>query len=511
MRKEREALRLSLAHGFSNRKASESVGMSHNSIKRYLRIARENNLGWPEIAELDDQALEKLLRPKRHQGVQIKQHPIWTLVDARHASGDTLLEIWSDFRTQFPEGIAPSTFNQNYRNWKRSHGLVMRQTHPPGERLFVDFSGDGPRYIDQATGEIVKLELFVAVLGCSNYTYARAVMTQNLPDWLECHVRMFEFFGAVPKLVVPDNLRSAVSKACRYDPIINPLYAELIRHYETAIFPARARRPQDKGKVEVGVRFAQRVIVRQLRKRTFHSLVEVNKAVAEMLDVLNNKEFSKIPGTRRSRFDEQDRPAMLPLAAEPFPIPEWHGSLQVPLDYHVTVDLHSYSVPYRLAREKVDVRLGAELVRFYHGSKEVACHRRSYVKGGTTTQPDHMPKNHRAYSEQTPENMLAWGSRVGPNAGAFVKELIDRSKHFHIATRAIAGLQSLAAKYTSERLEAACARALGIRSYTYSSVQSILKGELDKRPLHRDETPIPRPIRNVRGSAYYQTKTGEPA
>lgn len=505
MRREREALRLSLAQGFSNRKASESSGMSHNSIKRYLRIVEESGIGWAEISAMDDQALERLLRPKRYQGAVLKRHPIWTLVDARRAKGETLLEIWSDFRTQFPEGIAPSTFNQAYRQWKRCHGLVMRQTHPPGERLFVDFSGDGPRYVNQETGEVVKLELFVGVLGCSNYTYVRAVPSQKEADWLECHVRMFEFFGAVPKLVVTDNLRSAVRSSSRYDPVINPLYGALIEHYGTAFFPARVRRPQDKGKVEVGVKFAQRVILRRLTKRTFYSLAEVNAAVAELLDELNDKEFAKLPGTRRSRFQEQDFPAMRALPETPFEIPEWHGCFQVPLDYHVTVGSHSYSVPYRLVRERVDVRLGSDVVRIFHGNKEVACHPRSYVAGGTTTNQEHLPKNHRAYLEQNPENLQAWAGRVGPSVEAFVKEVIERAKHFHIATRAVAGLQSLGSKYGLERLEAACARAILIRSYTYSSVQSILKAELDKRPLRPLESAIPMPIGNVRGSSYYQT------
>ena len=381
----------------------------------------------------------------------------------------------------------------------------MRQTHPPGERLFVDFSGDGPCYVEVQTGEIVKVELFVAVLGCSNYTYARAVPSQKESDWLDCHVRMFEYLGAVPKLVVTDNLRSAVSSPSRYDPLIHPLYAALIEHYGTAFFPARARHPKDKGKVENGVRFAQRVILRWLRKRTFYSLAEINAAVAERVEELNNKEFAKMPGTRRSRFLERDLPAMQSLPATSFEIPEWHGSFQVPLDYHITVDTHSYSVPYRLVRERVDVRLGTDLVRLFHGHKEVACHRRSHVAGGTTTNKEHMPKNHRAYLEQTPENMLAWAARTGPNVEAFVREVMDRARHPFIATRAIAGLQSLAGKkYGDERLEAACARAILIRSFTYSSVRSILKGELDKRPLPSIETPIPKPTGNIRGSLYYQ-------
>lgn len=510
MRKEREALRLSMGLGLRAQQVADAIGIARNSVSRYVGIAKAAGMDWEAVAKLSDREFEVLLRPKRYRGAHFKPQPDWNEVHRQlQQKGATRMEVWCAFKAGQPDGIDYSTFNQHYAKWVRRLGLVMRQHHKPGKAAFVDFSGDKPSYVDLDTGTVHRPELFVGVLGYSNLTFAMAVMSQQQADWLRCHVKMFEYFGGVPQALVPDNLRAAVSKACRYDPQINPLYAELADHYGVAVLPTRARAPRDKAKAENAVLLAQRYILPRLKRHTYTSLAALNAAILELVDQINAKPFAKLPGNRRSRFEEVERHAMRGLPKEPFSIPELFGSYQVPLDYHVLVEAHAYSVPHILVRERVDMRLGAETIRFLHEGREVARHRRSWVVGGTTTCAEHMPQAHRAYAEQTEESQLAWACKIGASTEGVCRRLFELAKHPHAAVRATAGLQSLAKSYGTDRLEAACARALTINAFSYSSVKSILKSGLDRQPLAgRDDGRVPPASANVRGADYYRASAG---
>jgi len=379
----------------------------------------------------------------------------------------------------------------------------MRQDHRAGEKLFVDYAGQTVPIVDRHTGEVSEAQIFVAVLGASNYTYAEATRTQSLPDWIGSHVRAFRYFGSVPAIVVPDNIKSGVHLAHRYEPEINATYAEMARHYGVAVVPTRSARPRDKAKVEAGVLVVERWILARLRNRSFFSLAELNGAIVELLEDLNGRPFKKLPGTRRALFEALDRPAMQLLPASAYEYAEWK-KVRVNIDYHVAVDKHYYSVPYQLVKQELEARTTANTVELLHKGKRVASHRRSRRVGGHTTVTAHMPKAHRDYAEWTPERLVRWAGETGAMTAKLVETLLTSRPHPQHGFRACLGILRLGKRYGAARLEAACRRALVIGACSYKSVESILKNGLDKKPL--PATPIESPAiehDNLRGADYY--------
>ena len=379
----------------------------------------------------------------------------------------------------------------------------MRQDHRAGEKLFVDYAGQTVPVIDRATGEIRGAQIFVAVLGASNYTYAEATWTQGLPDWIGSHQRALRFLGGVPELVVPDNLRSGVSKAHRYEPDTNPTYQDMASHYGIAVLPTRVRRPRDKAKVEGGVLVVERWILAALRHRQFFSLRELNAAISELLVKLNNRPFRKLPGCRREHFEQLDRPALQPLPAEPYVYAEWKKA-RVHIDYHVAVDGHYYSVPHALIKREVDVRMTHNTIECFHRGERVASHQRSNLKGRHTTVAAHMPESHRQAGEWSPERLLKWAAKAGPATEKLIRTVMASRKHPQQAYRSCLGILRLGNAYGNERLEAACRRALMLGSCRYKSIESILKHRLDEQPLEeQQELALPDTHDNIRGPAYY--------
>jgi transposase len=386
----------------------------------------------------------------------------------------------------------------------------MRQEHRAGEKVFIDYSGKKPRFHDMATGEVIEVDLFVGVLGASNFTFAEVTRTQTKPDFCASTVRMFEYFGATPIVVVPDQLRSAVKGPDRYDPEINPTYADLARHYEVAIVPARAGEPRDKAKVEGGVRIAQRWIMACLRNRVFFGLEELNAAIGELLVKLNNRPFQKLDGCRRSAFESIDRPAMKALPATRWQYVE-HKQARVNIDYHVELDGRLYSAPYTLVREVLDLRFTAAMVELFHRGKRVATHARLWSpKGSASTQQEHRPKHHRDYGEWSPSRLVAWAATKGTDVGALVEHILQNRPYPEHAYRSSMAIIRDAKTYSPERYNAACRRALHIGSPTRFSLRSILKKGLDHVVLPDDVDPPPGPLHdNVRGAEYYDRKETE--
>jgi len=380
----------------------------------------------------------------------------------------------------------------------------MRQVHLAGEKLLIDYCGQTVPVIDQSSGEVHACQIFVAVLGASNFTYAEATYTQGLPDWIGSHVRALQFIDGVPEILVPDNLLSGITKACRYEPGVNRTYQELAVHYGAAVIPARVRKPKDKAKVEAGVLLVQRWILAALRNRTFFSLVELNASIRELLERLNNRPFKKLSGSRMSRFLEIDKPALQPLPALAFEYAEWKIRKRPGIDYHVEVYDHYYSVPYQLRNEYLDVRLTGSIVEAFFHNKRVASHIRSYAKGRYTTLTEHMPKSHRDYAEWTPERVIRWASETGKATEDLVTAILSKHLHPQQGFRSCLGIITLAKKFGKERVEAACKRALAIGGTSFKSVKSILETGLDKKPL-----PEPRASSqmiahsNIRGREYY--------
>ncbi len=411
--------------------------------------------------------------------------------------------MWDEYKAQYPDGYQYSYFADLYRDYAKKLDLSMRQVHHAGEKLFIDYCGQTVPVIDAETGEVHDCQVFVAVLGASNYAYAEATFTQSLPDWSGSHVRAFEFIGGVPEILVPDNLLTGITKPCRYEPGINRTYQELAVHYGAVVMPARVRKPKDKAKVEAGVQIVQRWILAALRNREFFSLAELNAAIRELLQRLNDRPFKKLPGSRRSRFLELDKPALKPLPAVPFTFAEWKIKKRPGIDYHVEVYDNYYSVPYQLRREYLDIRMTEATVEAFFRGKRVASHIRSYGKGKHSTLPEHMPKAHRDYAEWTPERVIRWAAETGTATAELVTAILAKHQHPQQGFRSCLGIISLAKQFGKERVEAACKRALLIGGASFKSVKSILETGLDKKPLP-EQTPS-RAIAhcNIRGSEYY--------
>jgi len=507
MRKIREVLRLHEAEHLSARQVGISVGLPRTTVRHYLDRAREAGLGWPLPPELDDRGLEERLfgRAAPPPVVLSRPAPDWAVVHRElRRKSVTLMLLWTEYRERCPDGFGYSWFAERYRAFADRLDVVLRHEHRAGEKLFIDFPGDTLPIVAPATGEITRAELFVAVLGASNYTYAEAVPSQALPHWTGAHVRAFEFFGGTPAILVPDNLRAAVTRANRYEPDINRSYAELAAHYGCAVIPARPRKPRDKAKVEQGVLLAERWILAGLRNRTFFSLAEANGAIRERVAWLNARPFKKLDGSRLSLFLDLDQPALRPLPDRPYEYATWKRA-KASIDYHVELERHYYSVPYQLVGEVCDARISATTVELFVRGRRVASHPRSVERFRASTTPSHMPEAHRRHLAWTPGRLIAWGEQAGPSTGALVAELMARRAHPEQGYRSCLGILRLGRRYGEDRLEAACARALAIAAPSYRSVDSILRHGLDRQPL-----PAPVPVRprrahdNVRGPGYYE-------
>ena len=504
MRNIEDVLRLH-ARGLSTRRISLAAGVSKTSVIEYLRRATAAGLSWPLPNGIDEVALERLLFPPPPSAKEREAtEPNWALVHRElKRPGVTLSLLWDEYRGQHPGGFGYSAFCEHYRSWAKRLSPVMRQRHAAGERMFVDYSGVRMIITDPATGVGRPAEIFIAVMGASNMTYAEASWSQTVPDWIGAHTRAFAAFGAVPALVVSDNLKSAVIRACFYEPEINRSYAEMASHYGTAILPARPYKPRDKAKVEGAVLLVQRWIVARLRNRRFFDLEELNAAIRDEVARLNARVSRHLGASRQQLFDTLDRPAMLPLPAAPYVYADWRKAT-AGLDYHVRIEGHHYSVPHELVRQQLWARLTADTVEIYRAGKRVASHLRAAPGDmGATTVNDHRPASHRRHADVTPEKLRDQARRIGP-ASAILVDLILRDRpHPEQGFRSCLGILQLARNHGAERLEAACERALAINARTVTSVKSILLNRLDSRRV----TPQPEAPAishaNIRGPQFF--------
>ncbi len=506
MRKIREILRLAWSCGQTRHAIAASCGIGKTTVTDTLYRAAAAGLSWPLPSDLDDEGLESLLYPVHPRAISCRRTPPdWAALHNELLTHKnlTFMLLWQEYKEREPSGYQYSQFCDLFRYWRGKLDLSMRQEHRAGEKMFVDYCGQTLPIVDPTTGEIRDAQVFVAVMGASNYTYAEATGSQALADWTGSHVRTFSYFGAVPHCLVPDNLLSGVTRPCRYEPGINPTYQEMATHYGTAVIPARVRKPRDKPKVEAGVQFVQRFILAGLRHQTFFSLAEANTAIKERLELLNNRPFRKLPGTRKSRFEELDRPAMLPLPELPYQYAQWKIA-RVHIDYHVDVEGHFYSVPFRLVREQVDVRYTSATVECFHKGNRVASHPRSFLKGKFTTNPEHMPPAHREYADYTPGRLISWASQTGKATAAVVESILSRRAYPEHGVRSCMGILSLGKRFGKDRLEAACERALFIRGVSYTSIKSILHNNLDQKPLPKQQELFTVTHDNIRGTDYYR-------
>lgn len=481
------------------------VGVSRYTVAEYLRRAAVVGITWPVPAGLDDVALEgQLFTPPFTSAQASRPQPEWSRIHAElRKPGVTLQLLWEEYRVGQPDGYGYSRFCDLHVAWRGRLSPTMRQTHPAGERMFVDYAGQTVEVIDGATGEVRRAQVFVAVLGASNYTYAEARWTQSLPDWIGCHVGAFASFGGAARQIVCDNLKAGVTAASRYEPGISRSYQDMATHYGTAILPARVRKPRDKAKVEVAVQVVQRWVLARLRHQRFFSLGELNSAIRALIADLNNRPMRHLGTSRRALFEAIEAGALLYMPAEPYAYAEWRRC-RAGLDYHVEVYGHFYSVPHRLMREVIEARITDQTIELFHQTNRVACHVRNPRQHRHTTIAEHMPSAHRRHMEWTPTRLLREAEAIGPSTIALVERILAAKPHPEQGFRACLGILRLVRGYGPERLEAACQRGMDIGAQTYGSVQSILRNGLDRayrpKPVP-DEPPIQH--ENVRGSDYY--------
>ncbi len=506
MRKIKEVLRLKYENALSDSKIAQSCCIARSTVSDYINRAKSTGITWPIPEGMDEAVLERLLFPAREDTVfRPKAEPDWLSVyqELKHPHVTKTL-VWLEYKEKDPQGYQYSQFCELYRQWAKTQNVVMRQDHKAGEKVFVDYCGSTVAITDPDTAEVKQAQVFVAVLGASNYTYAEASWSQGLYDWIGAHVHAFEYFGGAPEVIVPDNLRSGVSHACRYEPDINPTYQEMASYYQTTVIPARVRKPKDKAKVEAGVALVQRWILARLRHETFFSLSELNARIKELLFWLNNHPFQKLEGSRESLFNTIDKPALKSLPVEPYEYAEWKKA-RVNIDYHIEVDRHYYSVPYQLVSRQVDVRITAGTIESFYRGNRVASHIRSDDKGRHTTVASHMPKAHQAYVEWTPERLVSWANKSGEHVSGLVEKVLAQRSHPQQGFRSVLGIMRLGKHYGDSRLDAACKRALEIGASSYKSIESILRKGLDRIELQKQDDDLYKPVEhiNIRGSAYY--------
>ena len=507
MRKIRELLRLKYELGRSHREIAASLGIANSTVSGYVGRASAAGLSWPLPEELDDAALEAALFPAPPPSRVPRPKPDWGRVhrELQRHKGVTLQLLWLEYREVHPNGYQYSWFCGRYKAWRKRLDVVMRQVYRAGEKAFVDYAGPKIPVVDQSTGEEREAMVFVGVLAASNYTFVDVTWSRTLPDWTMSHVRMFDFWGGVPELVIPDNEKAAVHKASRYEPVLNPTYQELAAHYGTTVLPTRPGRPRDKAKVEAAVQNVERRIMAPLRNQTFFSLGELRDAIAPLLATLNERPFDKTEGSRRSWFEDLDRPALKPLPAERYEYAEWRKA-RVNIDYHIQVRHAFYSVPHPLGRCEVDVRITAQTVEIFRKHRRVAVHLRVHRRGGYATEASHMPAAHRAHSEWTPSRLIAWGRKAGPHTATFIEQLLESRPHPEQGYRSCLGLMRLLPAYSAERLESACHHALEIGTLNYRSVKSILTTGRDQTAAaEQHELSLPAEHAHIRGPEYYTT------
>ncbi len=502
MRKLREVLRLRLSAQLSMRQIRDSLRLSLGAVQKITSKADELKLDWDAIQKIDDRQLAKAIYPESDtRASSTLELPDWRDIHKELAYPKMTKHVaWEEYSQTYPNrSYSYPQYCHLYGEWLKKQKRSMRQVHKAGDKLFVDYAGQTVPVVQGDTGEVRLAQVFVAVLGASNYIFAEATWTQRLPDWLGSHVRAFNFIGGVPKLVVPDNLKSGVTKPCRYDPDLNPSYEQLGAHYGVAIMPARPRKPQDKAKAEGGVLIIERWILARLRHHTFFSLAELNQCIAALLADVNNRAFKQLKGTRQEWFESIDKPALLPLPKHAYEY-TYIKTVKVNVDYHVQYEDHLYSVPHQLVGEKLEIHAKDKLIEIFFHNKRVTSHARKYHYG-MTTNPQHMPTQHEKHHQWSAGRLMNWAKDLGDDVLVWVKAILAQKQHEQQAYRVCLGLLNLSRQYESARLNKACAIATHHQLYRLKQIKSILQSNQDQLlPESKEQLSLlPQAHENIRG------------
>lgn len=501
MRKIKEILRLS-GKGLSPRQIAKIVKIGRTTVQDHLQRSFEAGINL-EIAEsISEEELEQRLF-KVPRITTNRALPCWETIHLEHRKSNVTLQVlWEEYRDQEADGLSYSYFCNLYRKFSKTVDLSMRQVHKAGEKMFVDYCGKTVEIIDSITGEIRQAQIFVAILGASNYLYAEATWSQQLSDWISSHVRALEFFGGVPKAIVVDNLKSGVTSPSYYDPDINPSYAEFARHYDTVILPARIKKPKDKAKAEAGVQLVQRWLLAKLRHQKFFSLTSLNRAIQGLLITLNDRPFRKLEGCRRSIYESLEKAVLMPLPISAYEFAAWKNA-KVNIDYHVEFKKFFYSVIWREVHQRVRIRATASTIEIFKADKRIAVHPRKYTGDRYSTLEEHMPPQHKAM-KWNPGKLVNMAAKIGESVKSVIETILNSRPHPEQGYRASLGVLRLGRLLGNDRLINACKKAIEIGSPTYKSIKAILENGQDRCALSEQENRELPKHQNIRGSKYYK-------
>lgn len=505
MRMIREILRLFHQNGISQKKISRSLGCARSSVGDYLKRAQNAGLSWPLPPELDDEELleKRLFGPPPEA---VRPQPDCTYIQNElQKKGVTLQLLWQEYKELHPDGYQISQYSNIYKQFKKTVDVSMRMDHKAGEKAFSDFAGTTLPIVDPRTGVVTFAHLFVCTLGASSFTFARLFWNETAESWCNGHALAFEYFQGCPEVIVPDNPKPVITKSCPYEPDVNPSFAQMAAHFDVVVIPARVRHPKDKAAVESAVGFATRVILAVLRNRTFFSLGEANQAVFELLKKLNARPFKKLPGSRLSRFEEIDKPALKPLPSEKYQFEQIQKASVHIADYHVEFEKCWYSVPFHYRGREVEIRASVNTVEIFLRGKRIASHVRHISDGKRTTVKEHRPKNHQDYGEWPPERLVRWATQIGPETKVLVEKILAERKHPEQGYRSCFGILRKAKEVGNQRLNAAAGRALAINACSLKSINSILKFSMENRPLPEKPPQLIVLHDNIRGKESFST------
>ena len=509
MNKVREIIRLHEEMGLSNRKIARALRISHPVVSQYITDVKALGLMYKDIVGLSDTRLLELLENGKKETERYKKLSEMFPYLARELkrTGINRLMLWDEYRRKYPEGYSYSQFCYHLQVWLNASEVTMHLEHKAGDKMFIDFAGKKLSIVDLETGELKPVETFVAILGASELTYVEAMESQRKEDWIDANENALWYFGGVPAALVPDNLKSGVTKGSKYEPEINSEYADFARHYGTVILPARPHSEKDKALVENAIRLVYSRIYAPLRNRTFYSLGELNEAIWELLEKHNNMRFQRLEKSRQQLFEEIEKPALKPLPPQRYERKTFLN-LKVQFNYHIELreDLHYYSVPWEYKGKRVKVVYTSRVVEIYHDNLRIAFHRRDRRPHKYTTLSEHMPPHHRFYASWNPQRMIDWGEKIGPDVKEMIKRVLESRQHPEQAFKVCLGIFNLSKKYGEGRLGRACRRALQFHSYSYKAVKNILDKGLD---MMEEEAVCPKPLplhENIRGSMYYSSE-----
>ncbi len=507
MSKIRQILRLYL-QGDRKLKISELTGVSRNTLKKYLKIYERLELTIKEVEALSDKELDKLfgdnLIPEPSDKYKTLE-AIFPLIEKElKRRGITRQILWERYIAEHPDGYRLSQFKYHYQQWLKRSKPVMHIEHIAGDKMFIDFAGEKLHVVNKETGEIAEAEVFISVLGASQLTYVEAVLSQNKEDFISCCEHALAYYGGVPRAIVPDNLKSAVTKSSLYEPTLNQTFENFALHYSTTILPARSYKPKDKSLVEGAVRIAYQRIYSVLDKKVFHSLEELNKAIRETFEIHNNTRFSGRPYSRRDLFEEIERPVLGPLPSLLFEFKRQQYST-VSVNGHTCLkeDKHYYSVPYGYIGKKVKTMYSTTQVEIFYNYVLIASHKRDRKPYGYTTNPDHLASTHKYLTEWNPERFIKWAEAIDYTVKTFITRLMESKAHPEQAYKACQGVLGFERKVGRERLINACKRAIEYENYSYHAIKSILENKYDMLTYAEITAQIP-VHENIRGENYYQ-------